>query len=77
MDRPARRDEDKGRAAPRVSPLPAAQAEVGRRRNGWGEREAEPNGPANQVTQEKGPHRGPLGLDHRDGGVGPALQLAG
>ena len=49
----------RGALAPRVSPWPAAQAEEGRRRNGWGEREAEPNGPANQVTHEKGPHRAP------------------
>jgi hypothetical protein len=42
-----------------------------------GEREAEPDGPANQVSQEKGPHRGSLGLDHRDVGIGPALQHAG
>ena len=77
MDRPARRDEDKGRAAPRVSPLPAAQAEVGRRRNGWGEREAEPKGRQVPSPGKRGP-KAPLGrLDHRDGGIGPALQLAG
>ena len=66
----------RGALAPRVSPWPAAQAEEGRRRYRWGEREAEPDGLPVPESGEKGPE-GPLDLNHRDGGILPALQLAG
>ena len=68
----------RGALAPRVSPWPAAQAKVGRRRFGGVSERLSPMGCPFPSPGRRGPMGAPLGrLDHRDGGVGPALQLAG